>query len=447
MNNSVKKSPRNLALTTLDKVLGRGSYSNLQLNQTLQSSNLSSADKRLVTTLVYGVLQRKLTLEYWLSPFIKKEPQSWVKTLLLMSIYQYQYLDRVPQWAVTDEAIKIAKLRGNQGTRKFVTGVLHAFLRTPVKDFSTIQDPVHRYSIEGSIPEWLVKTLIEQYGPDATAKIAQSVNDPAHLSLRVNTSLTNVAQATASLAKDNVQVRASQVAADGLVVTKGNALASQAFADGLVTVQDESAMLAAESLHLQGNERVLDACAAPGGKTGQIAAALDPQIGHVDALDIHQHKVKLIQKNMQRLGVADRVSTHQLDARKVGEQFADETFDKILVDAPCSGIGLIRRKPEIRYDKTLASSEALHQIQLSILEAVAPKLNKGGIMIYSTCTILQQENEQPVQAFLKQHPDFRLLKTQTVRTIKNDRQKKTLTILPSDFGSDGFFIGTLQRIK
>ena len=147
MNKSVKKSPRNLALTTLDKVLGRGSYSNLQLNQTLQNSDLSSADKRFVTTIVYGVLQRKLTLEYWLSPFIKKEPQSWVKTLLLMSIYQYQYLDRVPDWAVTDEAIKIAKLRGNPGIRKFVTGVLHAFLRTGARDFNEIQDPVKRYSI------------------------------------------------------------------------------------------------------------------------------------------------------------------------------------------------------------------------------------------------------------------------------------------------------------
>lgn len=447
MNKSVKKSPRNLALTTLDKVLGRGSYSNLQLNQTLQHSDLSAADKRLVTTLVYGVLQRKLTLEYWLSPFIKREPQSWVKTLLLMSLYQYQYLDRVPAWAITDEAIKIAKLRGNLGTRKFVTGVLHAFLRTGAKNLTEIKDPIKRYSVTGSLPEWLIKTLINQYGEDNTAKIVESVNDPARLSLRVNTALTSISNAVQKLANDNVQVRTSNVAADGLIVEKGNALASQTFADGFVTVQDESAMLAVESMQLEGHERVLDACAAPGGKTGQIAVALDPQTGHVDALDIHQHKVKLIEKNMRRLGVADRVSVHQLDARNVDQQFDDETFDKILVDAPCSGIGLIRRKPEIRYDKTLESSESLHQIQLAILEAVAPKLKKGGIIIYSTCTILQQENEQTVQEFLKSHPEYRLLKTQTARAIKNDRPKKTLTILPSDFGSDGFFIGTLQRIK
>ena len=447
MNKSVKKSPRNLALTTLDKVLGRGSYSNLQLNQTLQNSDLSSADKRFVTTIVYGVLQRKLTLEYWLSPFIKKEPQSWVKTLLLMSIYQYQYLDRVPDWAVTDEAIKIAKLRGNPGIRKFVTGVLHAFLRTGARDFNEIKDPVKRYSITGSLPEWLIKTLIDQYGEDETVKIVESINDPAHLSLRVNTAITDASEAIQLLAADGVQVRTSKVAADGLVVEKGNALESRAFADGLVTVQDESAMLAVESMHLKGNERVLDACAAPGGKTSQIAAALDPQTGQVDALDIHQHKVKLIQKNMRRLGVSDRVKVYQLDARKVNDQFDDETFDKILVDAPCSGIGLIRRKPEIRYDKTLDNSESLHQIQLSILDAVAPKLKKGGIIIYSTCTIFQQENEQTVLKFLKQHPEYCLLRTQTARAIKNDRQKKTLTILPSDFGSDGFFIGTLQRIK
>ena len=447
MNNSVAKSPRNLALTTLDQVLERGSYSNLQLNQVLQNGHLNAADRRLVTTLVYGVLQHKLTLEYWLAPFIKKEPQSWVKTLLLMSIYQYHYLDRVPDWAITDEAIKIAKWRGNPGIRKFVTGVLHAFLRQGPRAITEIQDPVKRLSIQGSIPEWLIQTLIDQYGLDQVEEIVSSVNEPAHLSLRVNTAITDRQTVIAQLTAEGVEVKPSEVAEDGLVVVHGNALTSQSFEKGQITIQDESAMLAVESLGLKKTDRVLDACAAPGGKTGQIAAALIAPKGQVDALDIHQHKVRLINKNMQRLGVQDRVVAHQLDARRVDDEFSDDSFDKILVDAPCSGIGLLRRKPEIRYDKSLADSESLHRIQLAILDAVAPKLKKGGIMIYSTCTILQQENEQTVQGFLKSHPEFRLLKTQTARALKNDRQEATLTILPSDYGSDGFFIGTLQRIK
>lgn len=447
MNKSIRNNPRNLALTTLDKVFQRGSYSNLQLNSVLQRHDLKAADTRLVTNLVYGVLQHKMTLEYWLAPFIKREPQSWVKTLLLMSIYQYHYLDRIPDWAVTNEAIQIAKVRGNVGTRKFVTGVLHNFLRQRPRSFDQIQDPIQRLAIQESVPQWLVNTMVDQYGLSTAQKIFASINQPARLSVRVNRAKANVEEAMNQLKDERIEAHPSQVSADGLIIEKGSLFTSTAFQQGLVTVQDESAMLAVESMHLTGDERVLDACAAPGGKTSQVAAYLDPDQGHVDALDIHQHKVQLIQRNMQRLGVADRVTAHQLDARKVGERFEDGTFDRILVDAPCSGMGLLRRKPEIRYDKVPTNSQSLHQIQLAILDAVAPKLKKGGIMIYSTCTILQQENELTVQEFLKSHPEFRLLKTQTARAIKDDRSQNTLTILPSDFGSDGFFIGTLQRSK
>lgn len=206
-------------------------------------------------------------------------------------------------------------------------------------------------------------------------------------------------------------------------------------------------MLAVDSMAVQPGDRVLDACAAPGGKTVQIAERLDPTAGgQVDALDIHQHKARLIQKNARRMQVDDRVVAHTLDARRVDEEFADESFDKILVDAPYSGIGLLRRKPEIRYTKELTDSQNLHQIQGSILNAVAPKVKKGGIITYSTCTILQQENEQTVQEFLAARSDFRLLTTKTSRNLKDDRASATLTILPSDYGSDGFFISSLQRI-
>lgn len=446
-NSSLQNNPRNLALTTLDKVLQRGSYSNLQLNDVLLNHHLKDADTRLVTNLVYGVLQHKMTLEYWLTPFIHRKPQSWVKTLLLMSIYQYHYLDRIPDWAVTNEAIQIAKIRGNAGTRKFVTGVLHAFLRQGPRSFDQIKDPIKRLSIKESVPKWLVQSLADQYGTHQVEKILISINQPAKLSIRVNTAKGSVDDTKEQLANEQVKTHRSKVSVDGLIVENGNLFTSRSFQDGFVTVQDESAMLAVESMHLNGTERVLDACAAPGGKTGQIAAQLTPGQGRVDALDIHQHKVKLIQKNMKRLGVDDRVFAHQLDARKVDDLFVDQSFDKILVDAPCSGLGLLRRKPEIRYDKTLAGSKSLHQIQLAILDAVAPKLKKGGIMIYSTCTIMQQENELTVKGFLQHHPEFRLLRTQTGRAIKNDRSQNTLTILPSDFGSDGFFIGTLQRFE
>ena len=204
-------------------------------------------------------------------------------------------------------------------------------------------------------------------------------------------------------------------------------------------------MLAVESMHLKPDDLVLDACAAPGGKTVQIAENLTT--GKVVALDIHAHKVKLIEQNAQRMQVADRIQATQLDARKVDERFADETFDKILVDAPCSGFGLLRRKPEIRYDKTWQDSQNLHRIQGTILDSVAPKVKKGGIITYSTCTILAAENDGTVQAFLARHPEFELMTTQTARAIKADRQSKTLTILPNEYNSDGFFISNLKRVR
>jgi len=214
----------------------------------------------------------------------------------------------------------------------------------------------------------------------------------------------------------------------------------------MFTIQDESAQLVVPALDPQPGDRVLDACAAPGGKTTQIAAALDPDAGgEVIALDIHANKVKLIGENAARMHVADRVAATELDARKVGTEFQAGHFDRILVDAPCSGLGLIRRKPEIRYEKQLSDSLNLQRIQLEILDAVAPTLKKGGIMTYSTCTILKQENQDVIAKFLADHPDFDLIKTPTELGLKADRKSDTLSIYPDDYLSDGFFIACLRK--
>ena len=196
---------------------------------------------------------------------------------------------------------------------------------------------------------------------------------------------------------------------------------------------------------MQPADQVLDACAAPGGKTTQIAGKLTT--GQVTALDLHAHKVKLIKQNATRCGLAARVTARQLDARQTAATFASDYFDRILVDAPCSGIGLLRRKPEIRYMKTAADSEQLHAIQGAILDAVAPTLRVGGRLVYSTCTILQQENEGTVTAFLARHPEYALERVQTTKNVKEQRETDVLTIYPDDFMTDGFFIATLRRIK
>ena len=382
MTKQAPTTARSVALTALERIRRNGAYSNIELDQLFKRTNLKDNDRRLATNIVYGVLQHRLTLEYWLRPFVHRQLDSWVESLLWMAVYQYHYLDRVPNWAVTNESIELAKQWGNPGTRKFVTGVLHAILRQGLSDLTTITDPVKRLAVQESVPAWLVKRLIAQYGQATTREILGSVNQPAHVAVRVNSAVATLAAVERSLDQQGIKYQPSRIAPDALVITSGDIIASDLFKKGAITVQDESAMLAVDSMQLRPGDRVLDACAAPGGKTVQIAARLKD--GRVDALDIHQHKTRLIQKNARRLQVADLVVVHTLDARQVDEHFADESFDAILVDAPCSGIGLLRRKPEIRYSKRPADSAQLHQIQLAILAAVAPKVKKGGIITYST---------------------------------------------------------------
>ncbi|CUS26175.1 16S rRNA methyltransferase B [Paucilactobacillus oligofermentans DSM 15707 = LMG 22743] len=449
MTNSANnpKSARLLALESLEKVLTSGAYSNLQLNQVIEQNNLADNDRRLLTNLVYGVIQHRLTLEFWLESFIKgKKIDDWVKILLMMALYQYHYLDKVPEWAITDESIKLAKIKGHEGIRKFVTAILHRMLREDLRSFNKIDSEITRISIEYSVPEWLIEELSHQYGDHQMMRIVESLNHPANQSLRINTKLADKEEITRQLFEDDLEFRDSRVAANALVLERGVIANTHAFKNGEITIQDESAMLAVENMHLEKSFKVLDACAAPGGKTVQIAAMLDAAAGgKVTALDIHQNKIKLIKNNAKRLGVEDVVEAIDLDARKVDNQFDDESFDAILVDAPCSGFGLIRRKPEIRYEKELSDSYNLQKVQLEILEAVAPKIKKNGIITYSTCTILKQENDDVINMFLANHSEFILERTHTSLDLKAKRESKTLTILPSDFDSDGFFVSSLRR--
>ena len=440
-------NPRALSVRVLEKV-HNGAYSNLQLDSMIKQANLSEKNVHLLTTMVYGVIQHRLTLEYWLTPFIK-QPQkldAWVRELLYISLFQMQYLDKIPDHAIFDEAINIAKRRGHDGTRKFVTGVLHAIQRQGLPDFEGIEEETQRLSIETSLPLWLIETLNNQLGWSKTVAIASAINEAPKQSVRVNYELTSPAAVTKLLEDDGYHVVSSEVTPDALLVSGGHVAGSQAFQDGLLTLQDESAMLMAPSLEIMPDSKVLDAAAAPGGKTTQIAKYLDQaQGGHVVALDIHDHKAKLIKENANRLHVADRIETQVLDARKVSEKYEDETFDRILVDAPCSGFGLLRRKPEIRYEKTLQDSYQLQKIQRAILEAVASKLKKGGRLVYGTCTILQTENEDVINDFLASHSEFKLVPTKTVNNLDILDDQGMLHVYPDDFQSDGFFIATLVK--
>ncbi|GEK28088.1 16S rRNA (cytosine(967)-C(5))-methyltransferase RsmB [Furfurilactobacillus siliginis] len=440
-------NPRLLALDVLTTV-SEGGYSNLALNGAINDSALSQRDAALCTEIVYGVLQHQLLLDFWLRPHLKRPDRvkPWVKTLLQTAVYQMEFLDKVPTRAIFDETINIAKERGHEGIRRFVTAILHTLQREGVADVATVKDPLTRQSIKYSVPMPWIQRLRKEVGDDKTHTILESINRPAAQSVRVNPAAGERDTILAQLAADGLKWSDSEVAGDGLRITAGHPASSSAFKQGLITIQDESAMLPVEALQVSGGMQVLDACAAPGGKTTQLAAQLDADAGGlVTALDLHEHKIGLINMNAKRLHVANRIAAEQMDARKVDTHFAAESFDRVLVDAPCSGLGLLRRKPEIRYAKTLADSAQLQEIQLSILASVAPTVKKNGILVYSTCTILNQENADVATAFIEQHPDFEAIKVQTTRNLKPERTTPWLTIYPDDYDSDGFFISAFRR--
>ena len=432
------ETARNLALAVLEDVFVNQAYSNIALNKHLKGSQLSAADKGLVTEIVYGTVARKLTLEWYLSHFIEDRDKldNWLYILLLMSAYQLCYLDKVPNHAVVNEAVELAKAR-KKGSEKLVNAVLRRILREGWPDIETIKRKNKRDSIAYSLPVWLVSKLKEEYGEERAQAIFESLLVRNKASIRV-TDLSRKEEIKAVLEASD-----SPLAASGLVKEQGHFAGHDLFLEGAITIQDESSQLVAPTLDLQGDEEVLDACAAPGGKTAHMASYLTS--GKVTALDLYDHKLDLIQENAQRLGVADRVQTQKLDARKVHEFFEKDSFDKILVDAPCSGIGLLRRKPDIKYNKETADFASLQQIQLEILGNVCQTLRKGGIITYSTCTIVSEENFQVVEAFLESHPEFEQVKLE--HECKDILKDGCILITPELYGSDGFFISQFRKIS
>lgn len=442
------KNVREVALETLLAIEEKEAYSNLLLNQMIRTHCLSEKDTGLLTEIVYGTLQRRDTLDYYLRPFVKKahKLQTWVKILLRLSLYQMLYLDRIPDRAVIFEAVEMAKKRGHRGIASMVNGVLRAIQREGVPSLDAISDEIERLSVQTSHPYWLVKRWVAQYGIEETEKMC-SVNLIApKQTARVNTVRTTVDEVIEKLSEEGVEVMRGDIADEAIKAKKGNLAHTKTFQDGYITIQDESSMLVARALQPCEHERVLDSCAAPGGKSTHIAELMN-RTGQVVSLDIHEHKVKLIEEQAKRLQLPNIV-THVLDSRQASTYFADESFDKILVDAPCSGFGVIRRKPDIKYTKTEADLPALAALQLDILMEVAPLLKKGGTLVYSTCTINRDENEAVVAEFLHKHPEFVLDDTLKERMPEKVRPYVTngqLRLLPHYFDSDGFFIASLRK--
>ncbi|MDE5413018.1 16S rRNA (cytosine(967)-C(5))-methyltransferase RsmB [Alkalihalobacterium chitinilyticum] len=446
-----QKTIRDVALDVLLQIEKNQAYSNLLLNQTVKKANLDQRDVGLLTEIVYGTVQRRDTLDFYLEPFIKKgvkKLDDWVRVLLRLSLYQMIYLDRVPDRAIVHEAVTIAKRRGHQGISGMVNGVLRNVRRQELRSFDEVKDDVNRLAIETSHPLWLVRRLVAQYGFEEARQMCLTNLEPPQVTVRVNQTKASIEEAIELLSQEGIDTVRGYLSNDALIIEKGNVTHTEAFKNGVITIQDESSMLVARALAPEEGMHVLDCCAAPGGKSTHLAEQMNDK-GRVTALDLHDHKVKLIQQLCERLQLKS-VAGKTMDARLAKDSFEKASFDAILVDAPCSGLGVIRRKPDIKWTKSVKDIEAIQNIQKEILTAVVPLLKPGGRLVYSTCTIDRTENEEMVQWFLDSHDDFRLDSSLSERLPQHISEKAkfeegSLTILPHHFNTDGFFITAMIK--
>jgi 16S rRNA (cytosine967-C5)-methyltransferase len=445
-------------MDTLVKVAQTGAYSNLQLNRTLQEAQLQRADAGLVTELVYGTIQRQATLDFWLSRFVSKglhKLEPWVHQLLRMSAYQLLYLDRIPAHAAVNEAVTIAKKRGHSGISGMVNGVLRSIDRSRAElqaSEITNADPIVQIALRHSYPEWLVGRWVDAYGAETAEAICAAGNEQPNASIRVNTLRGSRDALIELLNSTGYEAEASDVAPSGITVSRGGNLAdTDGFREGLWTMQDESSMLVAEVVAPKAGMQVLDCCAAPGGKSTHLAELMGGK-GKVWANDLHAHKRDLIVTQTERLKLRN-VEAITEDALKLSERFKPQSMDAVLLDAPCSGFGVIRRKPEIKWTKTAGDVSEIAGLQHRLLNAVCGLVRPGGTLVYSTCTMEPEENEQQVARFLQEHPEFELDPNWPPSIV--DQLKKVGAIgehfygqaqlLPQHFDSDGFFIARMVK--
>lgn len=435
---------RDAALSILLEIDKNEAYSNLLLHRTIEKYDIEAKDRGLLTELTYGTLQHRMALDYYLEPFVRGKLDTWVRELLRMSLYQIVYLTKIPPHAVVNEAVNIAKKRGHKRIAPTVNGILRSVLREGTRSLDEITDSVERTSIETSHPKWLIKRWIELYGEEEATAMAHENNNPAAITMRVNQTKKPIKEVIALLQSEKVKVSAGKIVDESLLSESGNPANTRVYTKGLITIQDESSMLPAYALDVKPGMRVLDMCAAPGGKTTHIAELMNDE-GEVIAYDVHKHKIKLIKDNARRLGLKS-IEAKSGDSRKLVEVYGESSFDRILVDAPCSGFGVIRRKPEIKYVKKESDIKGLLTIQSELLDEAVKLIKPNGLIVYSTCTVEYKENRGMVEQFLKKHEDMQLVPLSNIAgneklAIEND----TLQVLPQHFGGDGFFIAALQK--
>lgn len=446
------ESARRLALDVLQDVSRQDAYASLAFGSRIRESKLSQRDRDLAAELVYGTLERRITLDYFIGQKLRQpELESLVRDILRLGAYQILYLTRVPDSAAVDESVKLARTLGREAFAGLINGVLRGIVRDKEQNalaWPSQEDPVRYLSIRHSLPAWIVKRLVEAYGEQEAELIAAYRPKERAITIR------------------RTQDRLSKEAFEAMMTQKGwkwtpAKLPDAYYASGLgdvgieksyllgeYSVQGEGSMLAAMAVHPKRGGSVLDACAAPGGKTAYMAELLHGT-GRVYAWDVHEHRVELIRSMTKRLKL-DNVRPAVRDATVVKEDMT-WTMDAVLLDAPCSGLGVMLSKPDVKYRQTPEAVTSLRETQRRLLDACCQYVKPGGALVYATCTILPEENGGQVRAFLERHPEFEPdeegLKAALPAFLKDRIEGGMLQLFAHRDEMEGFFIARLRRRK
>ena len=441
------RSARQLASEILLKVDAAKAYADVLLDHALRSANLSPSDRSLLTELTYGTLRWRGTIDYRLDRKLRRpmcETDPLIRNLLRVACYQIFYLDRIPSYAAVNEAVELAKSYGGRKAAGFVNGVLRSLLRE--QEALPTDSSVASLSIQYSHPEWIVRRWLAEFGADEAAALMRANNERAPLVLRTNGLKCNRDELLERFAQAGVESQATPLSLYGIVLPSAGAVdALPGFSEGLFQVQSESSQLVVELLAPVPGERILDACAAPGGKSTFIAE-LQRDTGEVLAIDSSKRGVGRIRENASRLGLH---SIHAVtgDATQPLGELANKPFDRILLDAPCSGLGTLRGHPEIKWQREESDIRRLSLLQRKLLDQVAGYLAPQGILVYATCTLTADENENNVKAFLAAHGEFEL--QEAARYLSSQASDMTLgkyfRALPQRDNTDGFFAARLRK--
>ena len=432
---------RSLAYEVLFTIIQEDGYSNITLNKYFNQYKVEEQDKRFISEVVYGTIKNKLYLEHILKSYSKGRVKPKVKIILLMSIYQLLYMDKTPNFAIIDEAVKLSKKIAGNITGKFVNGILRNIERNAKNLELKYKNKTEKFCVENSCPKELFDILNKQYGKEKAQSIVVSFNQKSKNSIRYNPLKTTKSDLIEKLGS---AVSESEICEDSLILNKLN-IDNSLFTNGYYIIQDEASALVASSIGLPVDKeyKILDTCAAPGGKSLHIASKYFNS--SLISCDKYIHKLKLIEDNTAKLGISN-IEIKEQDATINNSSFNDK-FDIVICDVPCSGIGVIKNKPEIKYKITNSYVEEISKLQYQILDNSKKYVKNNGILMYSTCTIDKRENIENINKFLNENKDFKLENISLKNSIIKTSENGVLEILPDEYSCDGFFIAKLRKME